>query len=88
MDRKETTRQALNDLLAAKLRRFGIGREEIDDRFDLVKSGLLNSLEFVEVLSALEKRLGVEIDFESALADKDFTTVNGVVRNIDKLRRG
>ena len=65
--------------LTGKMERFGIRRDELTDGFDLVKSGLLNSLEFVEMLSQLEKTNQVEIDYEKAIERNDLTTVGGVI---------
>ena len=76
-------REILKELLADKLERYGIGESELNDRFDLVRSGLLNSLEFVEVISMLEKRLEREIDYEHAISREDFTTIKGVIRNFE-----
>lgn len=76
MDLKEE----LLGLLASKLDRAGISKEEIRDDFDLVRSGLVSSLEFVEVLAELERMRGIEIDYEKAIAEQDFTCVSGLVR--------
>lgn len=35
-----------------------------DGDFDLVASGLLSSLEFMELIAGIEEKQGVEIDFE------------------------
>lgn len=66
--------------LAVKTENLSIRREELTDGFDLVKSGLLNSLEFVEMLSHLEKLNQVEIDYEKALENNDLTTIGGIIR--------
>ena len=67
-------------ILASRLERFGIAKDEIRDDFDLVRSGLVSSLEFVDVLAEMEHRHKVEIDYEKAIAEKDFTSVSGIVR--------
>jgi acyl carrier protein len=74
------TRKLLMDLLQEKLHRLDIHESQLGGSFDLVKSGLLNSLEFVDLVATLEKNLGLEIDFEKALNSGDFTTVNGIVK--------
>jgi len=66
--------------LQEKLKRIGISENELGPRFDLVRSGLLNSLEFVELVSSLEKMYNLEIDFEKALETGDFTTIEGLTR--------
>jgi acyl carrier protein len=48
----------------------------LDNSFDMVESGVLDSLGFVELLTALEQRLGVTLDI-SALSTAEvsnFTT--------------
>jgi len=67
-------------LLEDKLRRLSIRDNELGDNFDLVKSGLLNSLEFVDLVASLEKTFGTEIDFEQALDAGDLTTMGGLIR--------
>ena len=67
-------------LLADKLQRLAIKENELGGNFDLVRSGLLNSLEFVDLVASLEKMYQVEIDFESALDTGDLTTVAGLIR--------
>jgi hypothetical protein len=67
-------------LLSDKLQRIGISETELGDNFDLVKSGLLNSLEFVDIVASLEKIHAVEIDFEQALEEGGLTTLGGLIR--------
>jgi acyl carrier protein len=74
------TRQQLMDLLKDKLQRLGIRENELGDGFDLVKSGLLNSLEFVDMVASLEKMNQFEIDFEEGLNSGELTTVGGLIR--------
>ena len=50
--------------------------------FDLVKSGLLNSIEFVDLAASLEQYCSVEIDFEKALDSGEFTTLGGLIRAV------
>ena len=70
-------------ILKPRLERFGIGAKELTPGFDLVKSGFVNSLEFVEIITRLEKRFQVEVDFEKAIDTGDFGTFGGVVRTIE-----
>ena len=70
--------------LASRLDLFAIKPTEINDKFDLVKSGLVNSMEFVELVAGLEEDLGIQIDYEKALSEEDFTTMRGIIRNFEK----
>lgn len=73
-------RKELMELLADKLQRLEIKENELGESFDLVKSGLLNSLEFVDLVASLEKMSDHEIDFEKALDSGELTTVGGLIR--------
>lgn len=78
----------LIQLLQPKLERFQISESELTAGFDLVKSGFVNSLEFVELVTGLEKHFGIEISFEDALEKGDFTTFGGLLRTIEKYYHG
>lgn len=66
-------------LIRDKLIRLSVKESELGHSFDLVKSGLLNSLEFVDLVASLEKENDREIDFEKELATGAFTTLGGLV---------
>jgi len=73
-------RMQLMDLLQDKLKRLDIHERELDGKFDLVKSGFVNSLEFVDIVSSLEKLNHLEIDFEEGLNSNELTTIGGLIR--------
>ena len=81
MDRSEM-RGFIIERLKEKLLVFDISEEELKDGFDLVKSGLLDSMAFIDLVAATEERFGVEIDFEEAAGSEDFTTLGGLVKLI------
>lgn len=72
------------ELLRDKLQRIGIRETELGDNFDLVKSGLLNSLEFVDIVASMEKIYLIEIDFEQALDKGELTTLGGLIRAFEE----
>jgi len=78
----EISKQVIQ-LLRNKLQRLSIRENELGANFDLVKSGLLNSLEFVDLVASLERINDCEIDFEEALDNGDFTTIGGLIRAFD-----
>lgn len=78
----------LTEYLQEKLHRFGIKPNELTAGFDLVRSGFVNSLEFVELVTRLEKHYHIEIDFEKALESDGFTTFGGLVDTIEKQING
>ncbi len=84
MPNDKEIRKIILELLHEKLERLGISDSEINDRFDLVKSGLLSSLEFVDLVASIENRLNIEIDYEQALDAGDFTTISGIKNTFQK----
>ncbi len=78
MDRDLTTR--VRTLLADRLMRFGMRADELDDDLDLVRSGLLDSLAFIDLVAALEQEAGRQVDLEAALDAGDATTIRGLKR--------
>jgi acyl carrier protein len=77
-------RKQLMALISDKLQRLDIKESELGIGFDLVKSGLLNSLEFVDLVASMEKLNDLEIDFEAALDSGELTTVGGLIRVFEK----
>ena len=73
-------RKKVMELLQDKLQRIRIRETELGDSFDLVKSGLLNSLEFVDIVASMEKIYSIEIDFEEAIDKGGLTTLGGLIR--------
>jgi acyl carrier protein len=65
--------------LMEKLESSGIGRHDLDDGIDLVGSGLISSLGFIELLASVENQFGIEIDFEDR-DPSEFTTFTGFVK--------
>ena len=64
-----------SDALAA----VGADPATLADDFDLRANGVIDSLGFLELITALEERLGVEIDFE-ALDPAELTVVGPLAR--------
>ena len=54
-----------------------MNRQIADADFDLVESGILDSLAFVELLALLEAELGATIEFEN-LEIEDFRTIASI----------
>lgn len=69
-------RQQLSDHLV----RLGMGPGDLTDDLDLVRSGLLDSLAFIDLVAALENATGRQVDLEQALEQDDATTVGGLQR--------
>jgi acyl carrier protein len=70
--------------LREKLILFNIAEDELKDGFDLVKSGLLDSMAFIDLVAGLEEEFGLEIDFEKAAESEEFTSLGGLTKLISK----
>ena len=71
--------------LAASTKSARQSSATLADDFDLVAEGMLDSLGFVKLIGELEKRLGIDIDFDGM--DSDQVTVLGpLCRHIAALR--
>jgi acyl carrier protein len=83
MGRSEV-KEYIKSLLKEKLLLFDIAEDELKDSFDLVKSGLLDSMAFIDLVARLEEEFNVEIDFEEAAESEEFTRLGGLLNLISK----
>ncbi|HRF80560.1 MAG TPA: acyl carrier protein [Flavobacteriales bacterium] len=79
MDRTELL-ERLRKKLATRAERLGLRPEEVIGSLDLVRSGLLDSLGFVDLITELEQEAGREVDLAKAFDEPGATTVDGVIR--------
>ena len=77
-------RSAIADRLAQRLARLGLSPGDLTDDLDLVRSGVLDSLGFVDLIADLEKESGKQVDLEQALGRKNATTIGGIVRSFEE----
>jgi acyl carrier protein len=66
---------------ASSLALFGHSADTIPDDFDLRAEGIIDSLGFLELVSALEAVLGFELDFES-LEPEELTVIGPLSRYV------
>ncbi len=78
MDRSEL-RAALVEVLLPRAARLGMERGELSDELDLLRSGLLDSLGFVDLVVEMEKRSGREVDLMAAMERPGGSTLGGLV---------
>ena len=76
-DVKEFIYQTLESRLAS----LDINREQFDNAFPLIQSGVIDSLGFLELVVAVEDEFNVELDFENSNPG-EFTTLAGFIRCI------
>ncbi|MEZ4739058.1 MAG: acyl carrier protein [Flavobacteriales bacterium] len=65
--------------LGARPARLGLRASEITADLDLVRSGVLDSLGFVDLITELETAVGKQVEFEKAFDRPGATTVGGVI---------
>lgn len=63
-----------------RLELLEISPDSIDKNFDLIDSGTLDSIGFINLVGAVENRFNFEIDFEE-LEPSVFTNLDGFVRS-------
>jgi acyl carrier protein len=66
----EEIRTFVIESLGEPLADAGIPVADVGDDFDLVASGLVDSFGLLEILTAVEGRFGVEVDFEALDPEK------------------
>ncbi len=71
-------REFILELLNSKLLLFDIDRGSLKDDFDIVGSGLLDSMAFIDLIADLEDKFKLQIDFETAADTEGFTTLGGL----------
>lgn len=57
-------RELVVSSLAKPIGQAGLDPSALADDFDLIGSGIVDSLGFLELIAELEERLGLELDFE------------------------
>lgn len=72
-------RNIIADRLTQRLVRLGLSTSDLTDDLDLVRSGVLDSLGFVDLIADLENATGKQVDLEQALEQRMATTVGSVV---------
>jgi len=71
----EEVRAVVLDELAEPIAGLGVAPEEMPDDFDLLTSGLIDSLGLMELIASVNERLGLDIDYEDL--DPEGLTVLG-----------
>lgn len=74
---KTALRQLVIEFIAPSLRRHSISPDEVDDSLNIVERGIVDSIEFLNLVARLEQKADVELE----LFDVDpavLTTVGGL----------
>jgi len=75
---QQAVRQFVLETLAELSRAKGAGLPALDDSCNLIGSGLVDSIGFLELIGTVEKKFGISFDF-SAADPGEFTTLGGFV---------
>ena len=60
------------------LERASLSAAELNDRFNVIDAGVVDSIEFLDLVAGLEQRAGVQLDLFDADPDV-LTTIGGLV---------
>jgi acyl carrier protein len=81
------------DILAFVLREirqpltlFGVQESDVGPDFDLLGSGVLDSMRFVDLLNAIEREFDIELDMEN-LDIEEITLVRGLIDAVTRTAR-
>ncbi|HEY0979114.1 MAG TPA: acyl carrier protein [Flavobacteriales bacterium] len=78
MDRKQL-HGLLIERVAPRSVRLGLSAKDMTEDLDLVRTGLLDSLGFVDLITELETAVGHQVELEQAFDRPGATTVGGVL---------
>ena len=57
--------------------------KEITDDFDIMKEGIVDSIGFIQLISAIEEQFGIEIDLE-AMDTENLTVIGSLCKYIEE----
>jgi len=70
--------------LENRLRENGLTSDSLEDDFDLIESGVVDSFAFVELVVGVSEDLNLELDFAD-LADEPFSTFGELVNAFERI---
>lgn len=84
MDKESKIRKAVLEQVSDRAQLLGLSESELTDSFNLVASGVLDSMSFVELVVNLEDEFGVELSHGSVFEKEEFATIGGLVEHFSK----
>jgi acyl carrier protein len=79
----EDVRSLVLEKLQPSLEAKGLSAEDIPDNYDLLTEGLIDSMGILQLISEVEKRFGISVDFED-LDPENLTIIGPFCRHIAK----
>ncbi len=76
-------KEILYKIIYSNLAEEGSEHEELTDDIDLLKSGLIDSISFMEIILQLESEYSIRLDI-SKIDDPEFTKISGLINAIIK----
>jgi len=76
-------KQIVIELLAPKLEAFNITRGQVGDDFHFLDSGIMDSFGVVELVTQIQERAAIEVDF-SDFDPQEFLTLGGLVSALQR----
>ena len=74
---KEIREHILTEL-RARAKRLGVTADEINEDENFIETGLVDSFGLLELLTSIEKKFNIQINF-SGLDPSEFSTLKGIV---------
>ena len=77
----EDVREIVLDIIEPKIVKAGLDKKNLSNETDLLTTGILDSFDFIDLVSAVEDNTGLTVDF-TQVDSKSFTTLEGLVTEI------
>ena len=74
-------RKLVLEIIDPKLKHLSIKQDDMGDNTDLLVSGILDSFDFLDLISELEERSGIPVDL-AAIDNQDIGTIKGLVEAV------
>ena len=72
-------REIIVNFIEPKLINFNFDKNQLSNEIDLLKSGILDSFDFIDLVMHIEEKTEISIDL-SQLNSETFTSLNGFIR--------
>lgn len=79
------TEQIIIATIQQRAKSIGFPIEEITPKLDLIKSGLYDSMSFIDLIVSLEEDCNVTIDLEN-ISPKEISTIQSLSNTIQKIK--
>ena len=86
MPSEKEIRSIILQFLESRAQRLGIKEKFLLSDFELLKSGLLDSMSFLDLIAALEEQFKIQIDFEDK-SPSQFSTLAGLVKLVQEAKK-